>query len=204
MSKRDHPQDDRAEAAGAEQAAEAPADQTAAAATPPPDDRQQIVDALQAARAERDDYLSRLQRVSADYLNYQKRVQRDVEAAREFANEDLIKALLPALDDLERAIHAASQTRDEMDPFFLGVQLVRDKLLEILGRFGLTAIDSKGEPFDPALHAAMMRQPSDSHPPNTVLSEYVKGYLLKGRTIRPAGVVVSAPPEEDDTADNDG
>lgn len=155
-------------------------------------------DRLAAITRERDDLLARLQRVSADYLNYQKRAQRDLDAAREFANEELIKALLSVLDDMERALAAARDGHDEDDPLLTGMQLVHDKAIETLGRFGLAVIEAEGEVFDPALHSAMMRQPSEDHPPQTVLAELVRGYQLKGRTIRPSGVIVVVAPQADD------
>ena len=155
-------------------------------------------DPIAALRRERDDLLARLQRVSADYLNYQKRAQRDLAAAREFANEELIKALLSVLDDMERALAAARDGHDEDDPLLTGMQLVHDKAIETLGRFGLAVIEAEGKPFDPALHSAMMQQPSDDHPPQTVLAELVRGYRLKSRTIRPSGVIVAVAPESDE------
>lgn len=145
---------------------------------------------------ERDDLLARLQRVSADYLNYQKRIQRDLAQAREFANEQLVKALLGVLDDMERALDAAHVNHDSDDPLLKGMQLVHDKALETLGKFGLERIDAEGCPFDPDQHSAMMQEPSSEHPPQTVLRELQKGYRLKGRTIRPSSVIVSEAPEE--------
>ena len=151
---------------------------------------------------ERDDLLARLQRVSADYLNYQKRVQRDLAQAREFANEELVKALLGVLDDMERALEAAGANHDPEDPLLKGMQLVHDKALETLGKFGLERIDAEGQPFDPDQHSAMMQQPSADHPPQTVLRELQKGYRLKGRTIRPSSVIVSKEPEESNQQEN--
>ena len=116
--------------------------------------------------------LARLQRVSADYVNYQKRVQRDIDAARSFANESLIKALLAVLDDVERALEAGRAGHDENDPLLSGMELVHDKALETLDRFGLTAIEAEGKPFDPEIHSAMMQQPSDVHPPQTVATSF--------------------------------
>ena len=153
-------------------------------------------DPLAAAQAERDDLLRRLQRVSADYMNYQKRAQRDIEQAREFANETLIKALLPVLDDMERALAAARDNHGEDDPLFTGMQMVHDQALETLGRFGLRLIDAEGKEFDPERHTAMMQQPSDGVAPNMVLQELQKGYELKGRTVRATAVIVSTSSEE--------
>jgi len=152
-------------------------------------------DPLEAAQAECQDLQARLQRVSADYVNYQKRARRDIEQSRQYANEDLIKALLPVIDDMERALAAARENHGEDDLLFQGMQLVHDKALETLGRFGVTVIEAVGEPFDPDRHTAMMQQPADDCEPNIVLQEVQRGYELRGRTIRAAAVVVSAPPE---------
>ena len=160
-------------------------------------------------QAERDDLLERLQRVSADYSNYQKRVRKDISQATTFANEELIKALLGVLDDMERALDAARSARlatsrenhDEDDPLLAGMQLVHDNALATLEKFGLATIEAEGMPFDPDRHAAIMEQPTDEVPPQTVIKQLQRGYLLKGRTIRPASVVVSAepqPPADDD------
>jgi molecular chaperone GrpE len=150
---------------------------------------------VESLRAERDDLLARLQRVSADYLNYQKRVQRDVADAREFANADLIKSLLAVLDDMERALDAAQANHAGDDPLLVGMRLVYDKAVATLGRFGLSAIQALGQPFDPYKHHALHHEPSGEHPPGIVLQELQKGYELKGRVIRPASVVVSGPEE---------
>jgi molecular chaperone GrpE len=153
---------------------------------------------LSAVTEERDDLLARLQRLSADFLNYQKRAQRDVELARDYANEDLIKSMVAVLDDWERALDVARGSHAADDPLLAGMQLVHDKVMANLSRFGLTVVQSEGKPFDPSLHSALMQQPSDKVPPGTVVAELAKGYRLKDRTIRPAGVVVSIAPQADD------
>lgn len=144
-----------------------------------------------------EDLLGRLQRVSADYVNYQKRAQRDIVQAREFANEQLIKELLPVLDDMERALDAARSNHDEDDPLLKGMQLVHDKALAVLKNFGVSIIEAQGQPLNPEVHAAMMQQPTDEVAPGTVLQEVQRGYLLKGRTIRPAAVVVAKAPDDE-------
>lgn len=148
-------------------------------------------DALAALERDRGELLGRLQRLSADYLNYQKRVRRDIDSAREFANEQLIKELLPVMDDMERALEAGRANHADNDPVLVGMQLVHDKALSTLGSYGLKAIEAKGKPFDPAVHQAIMMQPTADQPPQTVLAEAQRGYELRGRTIRPAGVVVA-------------
>ena len=151
-------------------------------------------------QAERDNFQARLERVLADYHNYQKRAQRDLAQAREYANEELMKAILSILDDMERALDAGRANHSAADPLLTGMQLVHDNALATLGKFGLSAIDALGRPFDPDQHAAMMQQPTADHPPQTVVAEVQKGYRLKSRTLRPSGVVVAAepPPDRDD------
>ncbi len=156
-----------------------------------------------ALAVERDDLLARLQRLGADYQNYQKRVKRDIDQAREFANEDLMKSLLVVLDDMERALVAARENHPADDPLLTGMQLVHDKTIETLKRFGVDLIEAVGKPFDPDRHTAMMQQPSDEHPSQTVLGEIQKGYTLKGRTLRPAAVIVSTKPEAADQQDDE-
>ncbi len=168
-----------------------PSDQTPDA--PDSDGPESPTESLQ---QERGDLLNRLQRLGADYQNYQKRVQRDIQQAREYANEELIKSLLPVLDDMERALSHARENHGEDDPLFRGMQLVHDNMLATLGKFGVERIDAAGETFDPDRHAAMMQQPTDEHEPMTILEEVQRGYQLKGRTIRPAGVVVAREPGE--------
>ena len=162
----------------------------------PPADTGAVAGEPQDLQAERDDLLARLQRVSADYVNYQKRIQRERDDHLSFARGDLIKALLPVLDDMERALEAARENHGEDDAFFKGMQLVHDKTLEVLGSFGCTVIESVGEPFDPDKHSAMMQQPSDEHEPQTIIQEVQKGYLFGGRTLRPSGVVVAVAPQD--------
>jgi molecular chaperone GrpE len=178
----------------------APASQEGA---PPPLPDASPGDNAQSLRAERDDLLGRLQRLSAEFVNYQKRVQRDIAQAREFANEELIKSLLPVVDDMERALSVARQNHAADDPLRKGMELVRDKALQALERFGLTRIKTHEELFDPERHSALMEQPSDRHPPRTVLQELQAGYQLKGRTVRPAHVVVSKESEPSAQAKNE-
>ena len=151
-------------------------------------------DALVAVTAERDDLLSRLQRLGADYQNYQKRVRRDINEDRQFAVTELVKALLDVLDDLERAVGHARVNHDDDDPLLVGTDLVYKKALGVLKGFGVEPIEAEGKMFDPARHEAMMQQPTDDAEPMTVLSQAQRGYLLNGRTIRPAKVVVAMTP----------
>lgn len=142
---------------------------------------------------DRDDLLGRLQRLSADYLNYQKRTGREIADAREFANAEIAKDFLAVLDDMERALdHAA-----EDDPLSEGMQLVHDKAMEILGRHGLKPISAQGEPFDPQRHEAMMTEPSGGYDAPTVLKELQRGYEFRGRVLRPTRVIISSQAADD-------
>jgi len=151
--------------------------------------------------SERDDLLARLQRVSADYLNYQKRARREIEEAHTFANTSLVRDLLGVLDDMERALEAAAANHNADDPLLGGMRLVYDKALEVLARHGVTRIQAEGQPFDPNRHEAMMQQPSPDCRGPTVLQEFQRGYELNGRVIRPARVVVGMPAPAEDPDD---
>jgi len=153
-------------------------------------------DAPESLAAERDDLLDRLQRVSADYLNYQKRVARDVDEARLFANVELVKDLLALLDDMERALDAGRENHPAEDPLLTGMQLVYDKALEMLARHGVKPIEAQGQSFDPNRHEAMMQQPCSECEGPMVLEDLQRGYELRGRVIRPSRVIVAMPAAE--------
>ena len=148
------------------------------------------VDELVAVAAQRDDYLALAQRTQADFENYRKRVARETAAAQERGACALVKELLPALDNLERAIDAAA----EDDPLLEGVRLVRSELSAGLARAGIESYSPIGEPFDPSLHEAVStaEQPEGGSPSGTVVEVYQAGYRLGGSVIRPARVVVAA------------
>lgn len=150
-----------------------------------------------ALRRERDDLMGRLQRLAADYQNYQKRSAKEQQQARQFANEDLMKELLGVLDDMERALEAARENHPPEDPLLVGTEMVHDQFLAVLKRFGLEPIDAEGLPFDPEKHSAMMQEPTDQADPMTVLRVLQRGYELKGRTLRPAAVVVAQAPADE-------
>jgi molecular chaperone GrpE len=97
---------------------------------------------------------------------------------------------------MDRALEAGRANHAADDPVLAGMQLMHDKALETLGRYGLKAIEAKGKPFNPDVHLAIMMQPTAEQPPQTVLAEALRGYVLRGRTIRPAGVVVAVAMED--------
>jgi molecular chaperone GrpE len=130
-----------------------------------------------------------LKRLKADFENYRKRMLREQTRILESAEADLIKKLLPAVDNLERAI--ASAHSDEPSPLRDGVQMVHDQVLEILKKEGLEVIDPEGEPFDPEHHEAMMVVETEECPEDTVVEVVQKGYRFGGILLRPAMVKVS-------------
>jgi molecular chaperone GrpE len=138
----------------------------------------------------------RLLRTAADFENYKKRSAREKEDWTKFANEDLIRAILPFIDNLERAVNHAQKIADT-GVLVEGVRLTLQQLLQTLNKFGLSSFESVGKPFDPAMHEAMLVVETDKHEPNQVVEEFQKGYLLNDRLLRPATVSVSKPPEKE-------
>jgi len=132
---------------------------------------------------------NRLAYLMAEFDNFRKRVVREREAQTAYGNEKLLLAILPFLDNLERAM---GQTGAPLDAILSGVRMAYDSLLNDLGKFGLEQISSEGKPFDPSLHEAVGAVPVTGTPEGTVLSESCKGYTLNGRLLRPAHVLVSA------------
>jgi len=140
----------------------------------------------------------RLLRVSAEFENYKKRMQRWEADYRKYANEALIKELLPVVDNLERAVNCSgdafrgeAKAESEDACVLEGVEMTLSEILKIFKKFHVTEIEALGKPFDPAYHMAMMQEDSNEHPENTVISEFQKGYMIHDRLLRPAMVVVS-------------
>jgi molecular chaperone GrpE len=139
---------------------------------------------LEAVSRERDQYLDSLRRLKAEFDNSRKRQERERARILESASEKLVQELLPVLDNLDRALESEGDIRG-------GVQATREQLAEVLAGEGLLPVASDGQPFDPNVHEAVMGQPSEDHEEGTVLQTFQRGYLLNGRAIRPAKVVVA-------------
>jgi molecular chaperone GrpE len=154
------------------------------------DELQVDLDELGALAAKRDEYLALAQRTKADFENYRKRVARESALAQERGVAKLAKELLPALDNLDRALAAAATD----DPLLDGVRLVRSELSAALARVGVESFSPGGQPFDPSLHEAMASVPQPDNGPasGTVVEVYQPGYRLGESVIRPARVVVAA------------
>jgi molecular chaperone GrpE len=138
----------------------------------------------------------RLLRMAADFENYKKRAAKEKEEWTKFANEDLLKAILPFIDNLQRAVNHAETVADT-GVMIEGVRLTLQQILQTLNKFGLVPFESVGKTFDPAMHEAMLVVESDQHEPNQVVEEFQKGYFLNDRLLRPATVSVSKRPEEE-------
>ena len=152
------------------------------------------LDALLAdTQRERDEYLELAKRTKADFENYRKRMAADVQAAVARGKGELLRDVVPVLDDLERAIQAAGldPEGDSEDGLAHGVLLVFRSLRDSLSRNGVEAVDPKGEKFDPVVHEALSTQPADGVEPGVVVEVVQKGYRLGEQLIRPARVVVS-------------
>ncbi len=131
-------------------------------------------------------------RLQADLENFRRRAARERLEAEQYGHQNLVKDLLTAVDNLDRAIgHARRSGGGDLESLLQGVELVRKDLSVALGRHGVVAIEAVGLPFDPALHEAMAQAPDDSVAPNTVVEELQKGYRLRERLLRPARVIVS-------------
>jgi molecular chaperone GrpE len=131
-----------------------------------------------------------LLRAKADFQNLRRRSMIERAEATQFANAELMRALLPVLDDLERA-QAAAESGDQPHPIVEGMRLVYEKFMKVLGEHGLEPIDALGQPFDPEVHEALMRQKAQHLPPGMVVQEAARGYRLRERVIRPAKVIVT-------------
>ena len=143
---------------------------------------------------EAEENYDRLLRVSAEFENYKKRTAREMADFKKYANQSLLRELLPIIDNLELAIKAAAESKDGTDACLLdGVELTRKEILKVFENFHVEPIDAIGKPFDPNFHEAVMREESDEHPQNTVVNELQKGYLMHDRLLRPSMVVVAMP-----------
>ena len=155
-----------------------------------------VEDQLAALVKERDDYLDALQRLKAEFDNYRKRVARDQRELAARAHERLVKELVPVLDDLERALEAA--TEHEEGKLEEGVRLVHRSLADALAKEGLSEIETSGK-FDPHLQEALLSQPSEAEE-GSIIQVLQKGYSLGDRVLRPARVVISSGPQQSDGA----
>jgi molecular chaperone GrpE len=181
----DTAQPDPAEPAGEQDAAnEAEIEE----ATERADSEEEAEDPLARAEREREEYLALAQRAQADFENYRKRAAKEAATAGERAKGNLVRELLPVVDNLERALASAEESEQHLAE---GVRLVHSELVALLERNGVRAFDPAGEAFDPEWHEALSTREQDGTDTGTVLDVVEKGYKLNGAVLRPARVVVS-------------
>lgn len=171
-----------------------------------------VSDDIEAAKAEAAASADRLSRLQADWENYRRRTERDRVTERERACEGLVKDLLPAIDDLERAIahaQASAEGNEVAQQLADGVSAVHEKVVSVLEKQGVEVIDPAGQPFDPMDHQAVGRVENPDEYDETVADVYQKGYRMGGKVVRPAMVTVTyggakrpAEPAEDDAAED--
>jgi molecular chaperone GrpE len=150
----------------------------------PEQDLSALAEELELVRRERDEYLDAVRRLKAEFENSRKRQEREKERILHAASESLVTELLPVLDNLDRALESEGGIRE-------GVRATRDQLVDVLGREGLLPVASDGQSFDPNVHEAVMSQPSEEHEEGTIIQTFQRGYVLNGKPIRPAKVVVA-------------
>ena len=162
-------------------------------------------DALQTEKLE---LFETLQRVSADYANFQKRVPKQVSDSVSYEKERLLKSLLPVLDNFEHTIN--SDQSGDIDAVMKGVNIVHDQMLDTFKSHGVEPILTESQIFDPSQHEAMLQRTEEDKENNLILEEFQKGYVLNGRVIRPSKVIVNksaleaeAPPRPDADPDTD-
>jgi molecular chaperone GrpE len=172
-------------------------------------DFEKLSEQNQQLEEEKSQIYEKLQRLSADYANYQKRIPKQIEDNVRFEKEKIIKAVLPALDNFEHTLANIEQTENE--EIYKGVRIIYDQMLDVLKSFGTEQITAEGETFDPNRHQAMMQRNESDKEDNLVLQEFQKGYTLNGRVIRPSKVVVNKlqtcgdpqqKPQDEDSSNN--
>ena len=152
-----------------------------------------LAEKLQAAIAERDQFKEKWTRSLAEMDNFRKRIYREMDDERKYQSVPLLKSLLPVFDGLDRAVFAASQSKN-FDDLLNGVQLTIKQLETILAGHGAKVIEAQGKPFDPNLHEAISQIPSADAAPMTVLNDVERGYTMHDRVVRPSKVIVAVAP----------
>ena len=179
--------------AGASAAAEDPEATTVLAGQALRPDAAELERALGEARAKAEEHYGQYLRALAEFDNYRKRATRELEGVQRYAVERFAQELLPVLDGFELAMASAASA--DADSLLAGQAATQRLLLKAFEKAGIAALDPTGQPFNPAEHEAVVAQPSAAQPPDTVLQTVQKGYLLNGRVLRPARVIVARAPD---------
>jgi molecular chaperone GrpE len=164
-----------------------------AQAAPPPSIEEQLrneIDRNDALERDKRELHDRLLRTAAEFENFKKRTKKESDEASTRGREQLLKELLPALDNLERALKHAPAG----DPLAVGVMQTEKQLLQALEKFGVVRFTSVGKPFDPSMHDAIQQVETTEHAPGVVAQEFASGYMIGQRLLRPAMVAVAKAP----------
>ncbi|MCY7295800.1 nucleotide exchange factor GrpE [Alteromonas sp. a30] len=156
---------------------------------------QELEAALAKAEATINEQKDGVLRAKAEAENARRRASGEVEKARKFALEGFAGELINVVDNLERALQSTNASDDALKAVIEGIEITYKSFISTVEKFGITPIDPQGQPFNPEQHQAMSMQESAEHAPNTVMAVMQKGYLINGRLLRPAMVMVSKSPE---------
>ncbi len=160
------------------------------------EEKEKLEKELENAKKEIEELKDKYLRTLAEMENMKKRLEKEKKEAVEYANESLLKEILPFIDNIERAISHANEN-SKIEDFIKGIEMTLNNLLKSLEKFGVKQIEAKNKPFDPNYHEAMDVVETEEVEPNTVVEEIQKGYILKNRVIRPSLVTVSKQPKKE-------
>jgi len=157
------------------------------------EEKNELEDQLNEWKQKAEEERDRVLRVLAEFENYKKRMNRQMEDYKKYANEALLKELLSVVDNLERAIVSSENAIDNPKESCVieGVEMTLNEIIKVLEKFHVAPFESLGKAFDPAVHEAVMQQESKDHPENSIIHVLQKGYMIYDRLLRPAMVVVS-------------
>jgi len=151
---------------------------------------------LEAEQEKSKEYLNRLKYLQADFENYRKRVEKEVQEAIQRGNEKLVACLIDIMDDLESAIQAG-ETTENKDALLEGIKMVHKNLDKLLEKEGLERLECVGQAFDPNMHEVLAEVPTKNHQSGTVLEETRKGFMFKGKVLRPSIVKIASETSEE-------
>ncbi len=143
---------------------------------------------LEEVTREKDDLYDRLLRKLADFNNFKKRIEKERQDYCKFANADLIRDILPIIDNFEKALMISE---DKDDPFYRGIELIYKQFIDVLRKHGVEEIKAEGEQFDPSFHEAVWTAEIENQEDNVIIEEYQKGYMMHDKLLRPSLVKVN-------------
>lgn len=157
------------------------------------DSANEVESALHVAKEEAAELKDQCLRIAAEFENYKKRAGREYDEFKKYSNSSMVKALLPSVDNLERALFASSST-ESSSAIIDGVKMVLSDMLKVFESFQVKPVEAEGKMFDPAFHQAIMQEEADGVPENQIIKVLQNGYIMHDRLLRPAMVVVAKAP----------